>query len=584
MPGQSIRRSQFITTYGPGAILEGPEGPRVIHTLEQSGIFQNVQPGEYEIVERRLSDNVLGGARIVAIPSNAQLGFDESRPAYETSPFPKWSLCVTHSALYRRSPEDLHACPLCPPLANKFAAGKRAAAEKTRFVQICDAGHMQDVDWPGMVSSMGGTCQGSCRPSHFQWRGGGSALRSVTIRCPTCGGSANLGQAYARTWRCSGDFPEERTGGSTPPCSVPSSIVQRGASNVFVPETLTALTIPPAALELHRLLNQSALRVLLSYGRPADFATLRGLLEQVASSGQVPRGTIDTILSYPEGEVMRALDDVLRPVVVQTPAEMRLDEYRRLRDAAADGFPLEPGAGRTQFEVIRTDVRTIPIPSGELLRVTPVSRLRVVMVQTGYSRLGGSPVDRRALINGEPWYPGVELFGEGLFFDLVDNSAAPAPVPVQGAAAAAWSRCVGAAQWADPDHRDPAFVWLHTLSHRLISALSLTCGYSSAALRERIFVEPLPGGARIGGFLLYTVQPGGDGTLGGLVSLVPTFERVVERAFRDLDSCSNDPLCGREHFGPDRVNGAACYACLFQSETSCEHRNALLDRNVLLGT
>lgn len=98
MPGQSIRRSQFITTYGPGAILEGPEGPRVIHTLEQSGLFQNAQPGEYEIVERRLSDNVLGGARIVAIPSNAQLGFDESRYAYDTSPFPKWSLCSARTS------------------------------------------------------------------------------------------------------------------------------------------------------------------------------------------------------------------------------------------------------------------------------------------------------------------------------------------------------------------------------------------------------------------------------------------------------------------------------------------------------
>jgi hypothetical protein len=543
MPGQSIRRSQFITTYGPGAILEGPEGPRVIHTLEQSGIFPNVQPGDHEIVERRLSDNALGGARIVAIPSNAQLGLDESRPAYETSPFPKWSLCVTHSALYRRSPDDRHACPLCPPLADKYAAGRRAAAEKSRFVQVCTAGHMQDVDWPGMVSSMGGTCQGSCRPNYFQWRGGGGALRSVNIRCPTCGGSANLGTAYARTWRCSGDFPEERTGGTTPPCSVPGSIIQR----------------------------------------PSDYAALRALLEQVAASGQVPRGTIDTILAYPQGEVMRALEDVLRPVAVQTPAEMRLDEYHRLRDAAADGFPLEPGSGRTQFEVIRSDVRTLPMPLGGMLRVTPVSRLRVVMVQTGYTRLGGTAVDRRAVIDGESWYPGVELFGEGLFFDLVDEDGRPSPVPVQGHAAGAWSRGAGAAQWADPDQRDPAFVWLHTLSHRLISALSLTCGYSSAALRERIFVEPLPGGARMGGLLLYTVQPGGDGTLGGLVSLVPTFERVMERAFRDLDSCSNDPLCGRERFGPDRVNGAACYACLFQSETSCEHRNALLDRNVLLG-
>ena len=35
-----IRRSQFITTYGPGAILERKNGPRVIRTVDLSGVFQ----------------------------------------------------------------------------------------------------------------------------------------------------------------------------------------------------------------------------------------------------------------------------------------------------------------------------------------------------------------------------------------------------------------------------------------------------------------------------------------------------------------------------------------------------------------
>ena len=60
MAGQSIRKSQFITTYGPGAILEGPEGPRIIPTLEQAGIFGSAVPiNDHEIDEDRLSRNVL---------------------------------------------------------------------------------------------------------------------------------------------------------------------------------------------------------------------------------------------------------------------------------------------------------------------------------------------------------------------------------------------------------------------------------------------------------------------------------------------------------------------------------------------
>lgn len=586
MAGQSIRRSQFITTYGPGAILEGPEGPRIIPTLEECGLFTNIQINDHEINEDRLSRNILNGAKIVALPSNAELGREDGAWIYNTSPFPKWSLCVQHSILYRKRDGNNRACPLCPPLPNVMAAWRRAGAEKTRFITVCPLGHMQDVDWNGVVSAMGGSCNGSCRPDYFRWEGGGGALRSVNVRCPDCGGAANLGLAYSRTWRCSGDFPEEMASGGTP-CASPNAgrIIQRGASNVFIPETVTALTIPPAALELHRLLGQRTLRTLFRRHRPSDFAALEAELRACVADHDISGHTAEAILAHPAGEVMRALDEVLRPFEVQTVEEMRLDEYRRLRDAAAEGFPLEPGSSRPQFEIVRNDVRIFETPFGRF-RVTPVSRLRVVMVQTGYRRLDGNAVDRCATIDNERWYPGVELFGEGVFVDPVDDDDSPAAIPVSSPSAASWTAVMntGAGRTMGSDAQlDPAFVWLHTLSHRLISALSLSCGYSSAALRERIFVDGSATGVRHGGLLLYTVQPGGDGTLGGLVALVPRFDRVLDRAFQDLDACSNDPLCGRERFNDERVNGAACYACLYQSETSCEHRNMSLDRNILLG-
>jgi hypothetical protein len=118
------------------------------------------------------------------------------------------------------------------------------------------------------------------------------------------------------------------------------------------------------------------------------------------------------------------------------------------------------------------------------------------------------------------------------------------------------------------------------LAHRLLQSLAIDSGYSSASIRERVYLHDDPINGIRGGLLLFTVQPGGDGTLGGLMSLVPRFAQVLDDALRDLATCSNDPLC--EQSPQLGAEGAACYSCLLASETSCEHRNMGLDRLLLL--
>ena len=120
---------------------------------------------------------------------------------------------------------------------------------------------------------------------------------------------------------------------------------------------------------------------------------------------------------------------------------------------------------------------------------------------------------------------------------------------------------------------------MNTFAHRLLYGLSIDSGYSSAAIRERIYFKKIDGRVT-GGILLYTSQQGSDGSLGGLIALCTKddFSRVLRAAERNLGSCSNDPLCS-EHL--ERNNGAACYACLLVSETSCEFHNSYLDRLLL---
>ncbi len=129
----------------------------------------------------------------------------------------------------------------------------------------------------------------------------------------------------------------------------------------------------------------------------------------------------------------------------------------------------------------------------------------------------------------------------------------------------------------------PVFIWWHTLSHLLVRALSVDSGYSLASIRERVYIEVDEATGRAqGGVLRYTSGYGSEGTLGGLIALVPRFEHILASAVSMGTACSADPLCREHRFMQGRHSGAACYACSLISETSCEQRNLWLDRNVLL--
>ena len=113
--------------------------------------------------------------------------------------------------------------------------------------------------------------------------------------------------------------------------------------------------------------------------------------------------------------------------------------------------------------------------------------------------------------------PAIENRGEGLFLqfsaaavaDWLDREA----VKQRDAALQA-----GFALWAE-EHEQSKRVYpglpyymLHSLSHLLLTAISLECGYPSSSIRERVYASP----GRYG-ILIYTGSPDAEGTLGGLV-------------------------------------------------------------------
>lgn len=593
--GQSIRRSQFITTYGPGAILEGPNGPRIIPALDSSNIFGKHSVSKFEVTYLRLSSALLNGAGVVRLPSNAELRVPDSVPVYETIAFPSWALCPEHNVLYRpNNAAKERACPLCPPYDDNHLAAQRVRQQAIRFVRACLNGHLDDVDWLKIITHKNESCQ----PNYLNWIGSGKSLRNIDIECPDCGEGINLGQAYSRDWPCSGRFPERDI---YEPCTPIARIIQRGAASLRMAELHSALTIPPADTELHRRLETHLIKsVLITHHPIRSKQQVKQILTPLVPN-LLARHNFEQLLSYSENEILNALDDILPSTLPQDRQTLRKQEFEALRQAATKGASAPPGKP-PQFQVIQSDVREIVGQGGHRLRVTPVSKLRVVMVQRGYRRL--DPLNGELIEvpyvdeNGGKWYPGVELFGEGVFVDFVPSTKDKDKEEFfhfrlkESQTYQTWM-----AAWHEPEkyqqelqnpddkvYLHPVFVWWHTLAHRLINALSIDSGYSSAALRERVYIDIDEQSTQaVGGILLYTIQPGGDGTLGGLIAQVPRFEHVLKRALHTIDTCSNDPLCAERQFfrNGSRYNGAACYACQLVSETSCEHRNTRLDRTLL---
>ena len=58
----------------------------------------------------------------------------------------------------------------------------------------------------------------------------------------------------------------------------------------------------------------------------------------------------------------------------------------------------------------------------------------------------------------------------------------------------------------------------------------------------------------------------------------------MRRALHDARRYSSDPLCAERlpQAPADFLHGAACHACLFVSETTCERGNRFLDRRFVV--
>jgi hypothetical protein len=575
-----VRRSQVITTWGPGALIDLPRHAGIVGGLETwpSVAFLD------EVVDKRLSRKL---AQLTGLPNPRMY----APPPADTAPgekprgigvwrFPEWFVVqekpsgdepVRSRRLVRRTElekgkfEDLQVVP-------------------TRFVRACRRGHIDDINWRRFVHQPGDACR---KQLWLDETGTGGDLADLTVRCE-CGERESLQKAAEAERNALGTCRGLRPWlgrDSKEECNLPSRLLIRTATNAYFPQVLSALSLPDEQGELQQIIDELW-----------DFLSIVESPAELAFVKKQPK-VAARLAGIPDDEVLEAIkraklgDEGERPV-----KQVELDAILAAPEGFGDDVPvdLDFHARKLPKEIWQHSSLSDPIEA-----VVQLHRLREVMALTGFTRFEAvspdidgeyeSDVERADLAEDPQWFPAVENRGEGIFLALGGGAVAKW-LKREGVVRRLRDLAAGHDRWAERRSTarpfpGGAYILLHTLSHLLIQSLAMRCGYPASSIRERIYVDHH--GGRFG-LMLFTASPDAEGTLGGLVGQARAIEEHLEVALRVGGLCANDPVCAQhtpaQGFEGRHLHGAACHGCALIAETSCEMRNDYLDRALVVPT
>ncbi|RKS05902.1 uncharacterized protein DUF1998 [Nocardiopsis sp. Huas11] len=630
MTSGSIRRSQLISPFGVGAMTVLVDGTSVIsagldYWFRPAREDDEVNPAEFRIEEWRLRNRL-------------KVDYFQAPPPYITSHedpdkrhnlrlsipflrFPGWNFCAYCRRLVKR-PYHFRGRLHCEDESHSEGArsrrrrGKGPVMAQVPFVVICEEGHLGDFPWEEWVH---GSAEPGCNAVLRLKSSGGGSLANQKVHCDTCSAERSLtgvttavsvGTEDGSTTVLSRDLDKSKAeytcrgwrpwlGEAEEACGRPVRGSLRGSSNVYFPLVESSIYLPQGSSTV----PEALLRLLTG----AQFSPALTLLK---TSPHAPRvdtllrmDTSDALSCYRTEQIEAALNEILggkhqRPgeqgdqaeysLDTISPADWRRPEYARLRDEMDNpnlvvAKPREEDYG----DVVRdafSRVRLVEVlrETRALWGFTRVTSQNVTL-EVGKSRLRRYPAR-----TGHDWLPAYTVKGEGIYLELDGNRLREweGRADVRARTANLSSRFHEAL--GNPDDVTPRVVLVHTIAHLLINQLIFDCGYSTASLRERLFVsdgEERP----MAGMLIYTAAGDADGTMGGLVRMGKpgNLEHVWASALDNAEWCSTDPICmelGETGQGPGSCNLAACHSCALLPETSCEKFNQLLDRGLVVGS
>jgi hypothetical protein len=576
-----IRRSQAITTWGPGALIDLPRHSGIVGGLET---WPNVDVLD-EIADPRLTRKIslltgIPGSRLYAPPA-ASTSPGEPARGIGVWRFPEWMLVQDDSAGdgNERSRRLVHRKSLDEK--GKFD-GRQVVP--TRFVRACPRGHVSDLNWHWFVHGSEDACK---QQLWLDERGTGGDLADLVVRCQ-CNKSRRMAEAAELELKPLGSCWGARPwlgAGSQEQCGLPSRLLIRTAANAYFPQVMSALSLPE-----HGTLLEEAVRSLWDDLQIVENSAELGFIRKKPK-------VATKLAGHSDEEILDTVARLKRGGSDEQPVKLvELDALLAAPAGYGDDVPIDPDfhARRLPESAWRSGSLTDPVAA-----VVQLHRLREVLALLGFTRFDAitpdihgeydSDVQRAELALDPQWFPAIENRGEGIFIQL-DSEAVAAWLARRTVADRLGELAGGHAEFTRRRNLQRPFpggpyVLLHTLSHLLVQSIAMRCGYPASSIRERIYVDYENGRF---GLLLYTASSDAEGTLGGLVTQARHIGFHVAVALRAGGLCSNDPVCAEhspgEGMGGRWLLGAACHGCALIAETSCEMRNDYLDRALVVPT
>ncbi|MGP5396535.1 DrmB family protein [Arthrobacter rhombi] len=617
-----MRRAQLVSPFGVGAMSVLVNGTSVITAgLDHWYGVDDVATlalEEYREHDWRLEKRLhVSEFRLPPDYRSSQSG--DQRNIKLTVPvlrFPRWSFCMYCKRL-ERSTLTMQQKVVCK--------GKEHAAKQYKprmaqvpFVAICSQGHLDDFPFDKWLHrSQNPSCQGTLR---LKSRGGGG-LEGQVVTCDGCEKERSLRgitqgrivegeerttlsdhlSSHEEPYLCTGAQPWlARPEGH---CDRPMRGALRAAGNVYFPKVESSIYLPlkegAVSAEMHELMCHpavsSTMRTLHGiFGNELQVEMLRGsLLKNVPPELFGPVSDDELLAGYRDllgiGAEQPVAENNSSSEFLTADDEWRYPEFEHIRETPKDDY------------LTATDPEMHAELQDYLERVRSVDVLRETRVLRGFTRVrddalklstGKSLLRREPLHPAQDWLPAYVVKGEGIYFELdarrLSSWEARPEVQARAKKITDYHGAIASRRGLQARELTPRFVLLHTLAHLLINQLVFACGYSSASLRERLYVSS-SSGHDMAGLLIYTAAGDSEGTMGGLVRMArpDNLRAVFASAVADARWCSTDPVCmdvGDKGQGPDSCNLAACHGCALLPETSCEEFNRFLDRGLVVGT